>query len=427
MFVLWMRTLLQHHIHQVIIGLLGILVYIYSSTQLQLPINEEVMFYTPDAKSYQDVALWLKGGGLTESVGMRPLLYPLLILTSSFLGGVKAIWLVQFIFWWLSLIFIFNAIKQSTQKYVLAYLGTLVMMCNLSLIALTYHGLTEVSTVFVTSYFIWWLTHEKDHINTLSFIHRFVLFLVILTLIKPVFAIPLLGVVIFVIPLFYRRKYFNHPKKIWMLLMILLPILVQIAIVKINFNQTKVSIIGQKTMTEYLVAQGIQKIEQIDRATAIEKSKSLSSSEQMEYLKTHSTVYFDCFLDNVETNIKGTPTYLLYPEHYANIPLSEFMLDYNEKSLFVHQIFVWIVLVALVILLMIGERIDFLVLLITFSIGAYYILATGISFFQGDRLTLPAITFGVFTYTVATNHLIDQITKLIHQRKFAKSSTVQKA
>ena len=95
-----------------------------------------------------------------------------------------------------------------------------------------------------------------------------------------------------------------------------------------------------------------------------------------------------------------------------NNQLAVFMKTYNIKTLKVHYVFIVLVFLLLIILLIKKDYPTFIFLLFTYSLGAYLIISTGISFWQGDRLTLPAISIWAFIYPLVLFYYI----KLLYQK-----------
>jgi hypothetical protein len=375
------------------------------------------MFSTPDSQTYLDVADWMENGTDTESIAKRPILFPIIILISSKIGGIYGIWFLQFIFWLISANLIFLTIKKLTDNIYFSYAGALLFITNLSLISLTFHALTEVTTTFVLSFLGYFIVTNFSSFKNVRFIHGLILFLVLLTIIKPVFYLPLLFTLLMPLPFFYWRKYKENPKKLLNLLLILFPLFLQLGIMKTKYGEFKVSKIASITLTDYLLTQGIEKIDGTDPETANEKANSLSPSEQRKYLMENFSVYFDLFFSNVKSNIKAFSTFLLYPAGKENIPMANFMLEMNSYYYKIHQIFLLLTIILLVILIRKKDLGNLIILILFSSLTAYYIFTTGVSTYQGDRLTLAAISIWIPLYLFILFHLTSMISSFILKRK----------
>ena len=392
---------------------LAAIVYIIVFLNLNSTVSNEIAFSTPDALTYQNVANWLSQGIDSESISIRPILYPLILLIATKLGGVYVIWGIQVIFWFLSILFTFLSIKQLTKSYIFAYLGAFIIMSNLSLIALTLHALTELTTIFLLSTMLFFLVKKIEQYRNLPFFHTFLFFLVLLSILKPIFSIPLYCVLFIALPLFYLKKYFKNPKKIFTLILIILPLLIQLSIIKTKYNQTKISLIGSTTFTNYFVAQGIQKIESINWNDAVKKANSFSKEQQLNYIYKQLDFYSYLFKKNITDNITGKATFLLHPKGFENYQLAKFMKSYNTITLKIHFVFFFLVIPLILIFLKKKNYSILILLLFFYTLGAYYIIATGISFFQGDRLTLPAISIWACIYPF----ILSSYRKLLYSTK----------
>ncbi|OFX81075.1 MAG: hypothetical protein A2X12_08225 [Bacteroidetes bacterium GWE2_29_8] len=92
--------------------------------------------------------------------------------------------------------------------------------------------------------------------------------------------------------------------------------------------------------------------------------------------------------------------FLLYPDGYEKYRLSLFMKHYNNVMLILHCIFL-IFIFPLIFIFIKSRNFSILIFLVFFSIlEFYYIFVTGISFWQGDRLTLPAIAIWSCIYPI---------------------------
>src|SRR5690606_2081108 len=104
------------------------------------------------------------------------------------------------------------------------------------------------------------------------------------------------------------------------------------------------------------------------------------------------------FTQNIKDNITADPPFLMPTGETGNLYLYTLMLKFNRLYYHVHLIFIPIYLIAVV--LFINQK-DYIPLIITsafYFLGAYYIIVTGISFWQGDRLVLPSISIWSSVY-----------------------------
>jgi hypothetical protein len=406
-----MRLLLKKEGSLFTLNFLAIALYSIILTLTKPTISSEIMFSTPDAGSYKDVADWILYHTESESVSIRPILYPILILTSNSIGGIHGIWFLQFAFWLLSINFTFLAIKNLTKSNAYAFAGSIFLISNLSLIALTLHGLTEITTVFLLSILILYIARKKEVYLSPNFFNICTLLLVLLTLVKPTFYIPLLAVLFIAFPFIYFSKFIKKPTHFLKLALILLPLIVQLCIIKTKYGELKVSLIGSITLREYILPQGVEKIEGISFDEARIKSREFSRKEQLEYMTSHLPTYLNLFFTNIKDNIKGSPTFLLYPEGYENQSLAKYESKYNKAYFILAIILTALTIPILIILYKYRSFPPLVFLLIAFALWLYYILVTGISFWQGDRLTLPSVVIIASVFPVVIFHYFEILNK----------------
>src|SRR5665213_1662142 len=102
-----------------------------------------IVYSTPDSRSYHVVGEWLLGSRpLPPESLMRPFLYPLLQGLAAHLGGVLGVWLLNVALWFFAL----NLTAAATFRFVksswVAAFVFLALATNVSLILLSFHGLT---------------------------------------------------------------------------------------------------------------------------------------------------------------------------------------------------------------------------------------------------------------------------------------------
>lgn len=396
--------------HFYVVNLLAIFGYFLVLLNLKAGISLDIMYSSSDAGTYIEVANWIFSGEDSKFVEHRPFLFPLILLVLSKIGGVTAIWFFQFSLWLLTINLLFESIRKITKKTLLAYAGAIALMINLSVITLTLHALTEITTLFLLTFFVSFFTKNSSRRKELFFIHRIILFLVILTVIKPVFFFPLLFILGIITPLFYFRHYVKRPVKIVTLLLILLPLLVQITIMHVKYDSVSVSNISERTFTRYLLTKGIQEIENIDnRNEAIEMAESFTAEEKKKYFISHFSVFHSIFWKNIEENIKSKSTFLSYPVGYENYSLATKMKIMNKVYYFIHLLFLPLCLFLFVILLYKKMNTDAIILFCLYGLCGYYIFVSGISFYQGDRLVISVISVWIFVYLFVINNYIKWI------------------
>lgn len=397
----------------IILNIFGITFYFWIMALSGIEINFNTLFATNDAKTYREVAHWISESTATENTAIRPVLYPLYLVISSKIGGVFGIWFFQFILWLLSINLTFSTLQKLTKSLIWSSLGALVLISNLSFIALTFHALTEVATVFLLTLTIYISIKNREHFRSFSFFRNLILFFVLLTLIKPVFYFPLLGLIFVILPLFYFKVLIQKRNNFILLGLILAPLILQLTIVKLKHNKLNVSTISGKTLDEYILAQSIEDKFKVERDSALIMVSSMTSDEKFTFFKQNFSLVAKRFKNNLEGNILSAPVYLMSYVKNPNQKLIDYMVDVNEKYYKWHRYFI-ILFIPFLVLLYRKKEYNLLYITLFFGLlNIYYLMATGISYWQGDRLTFAAIGIFSFLYvymfyvffTIAFNYL----------------------
>jgi len=372
--------------------------YLLITFNLKIDVSEEIFFSTPDSKTYLEVANWISGGENTDSIAIRPILYPLILLVLKEIGGVDALFFFHTILWFFIINYTFLTVKRLTKKIVFAYLGAFIVASNLSLISMTYHGLTEVWTAFLLTVLLYFIVKYKKAYKSLDFIQGILLVLVLLTITKPVFQIPLYIFLFIILPVFYGKKLLKSIPKIVTLLVILIPLFIQLSIVNKKSGNITVSTIKTKALVNYFIPQGIIQIESIDRKQALIKAKSLTVGERNTFIFSNKRKYFTLFFLNIKNNIKGYPTFLNYPKGYSQKTFSNYMLSMNNIIYGLHLIFIFPILFMIYDFFKERKTQETIISIILSLLLWYYLITTGVSYWQGDRLVLPSISIWACLY-----------------------------
>lgn len=289
------------------------------------------------------------------------------------------------------------------------------MALNFSLIALTYHALTEVTTVFLVSGMIYFITHNVEKYNSSFFLRGILLFFALLSSVKPLFAIPSYIFICFYI--FYLLK-FSRKKFIDLAFMVLVisPLIIQLTLMKIKYDKVIVSEISSLTLKRYLIAQGLEaqynrhNNVKKDWAYFVSKGEHLTNKEIYDELISNYTLYNHLLINNIKDNLNGYPTFLLFPEQISNVFLASFMQPMNKAIRSVHVFFIIPVLFLILLSFRNKKYLD-LSILIGFTALLYYIIITsGISFWAGDRLLIITLPIWIFLYSYIANYLINCFT-----------------
>lgn len=394
-----LKTLFATYSNHIVLSLIAIIGFtLFHITADLLPRNE-LTFVTSDAVTYNEVAQWITTGEVSESLSTRPLLYPFVLMIVIHIFGQDALFWVQAIFWLIAVNVCFSSLSHVTRNKILPWVGAVIFMSNLSLMALTAHALTELITILILSVLVFVVVRFKSDYQHLRYGLKILTLFVALTLTKPVFFLPTVLLVCLVL-IFYKKLIFNYPKRLVIIVFIISPLILQMSLVYSKFDVFKVSTISSRTFSRYFVAQGITEIENIHRTVAIKKSEGFSKSERWQYVLKNRQTYIGLFLKNIRENIKGAPIYLKYPGPLTGDKTEYFMKHYNHISYVLHRIMFFIGLVSMAFMLS-KKNFDLLIVtLILFTLNVYLLVVSGISFHQGDRLTISNIAIWTVLYPV---------------------------
>jgi hypothetical protein len=370
---------------------------------LKININKTLMFSTFDSSTYLSVANWIQGSSAANYTMIRPFLYPLVLVICYNGFGPFGLWLFQFLCWIFSINFLFLAIRRITGNSALSFIGAGLFALNCSFFMLTFHALPEVLTTFLLSFLVFIISCNFHNFRTLAFFQRTLLILVLLAIVKPVFYFVLVFLLLVIFPIYYLKENLRRPKKFLISLLILIPLFIQIGIMKYRFNTFGVSEIGGNTFRDYFFAQGLQNINNITYEDAVHQAQTHSGNEQISYILAHKKSYLKSYLGNLYDNIDAEPVLLESPVLYK--PLYRFTTNLNTIYLVLHLLFL-IPLIFVIVNSARKRKYRDVVLFLWMAALLYYILLTsGISFWQGDRLVLPSLPLWITLYILITNYL----------------------
>jgi len=364
---------------------------------LDLTINSDLLFLTTDSKEY----LYTSTEFFSFDTGYsytRPFLYPLIIIFTYYPFGAFGLWFIQFIFWIGSVNLIFLTLVKLTQHITFSFIASFLFIINITIIVLTFHGLTELTTIFLLSILSYYLSKYLSSIRTLKVLHVSLFLLTLLTVVKPLFYLPFLFVLFIICPIFYWREYKKTPKKLAQLFLVLLPLLFQMSMMKMKYDKFTVSEISSLTFKKYILAQIIERKDGVSRDCSIIMANEIKPSEIRSFITQHKFHFNILFFQNLTANINGDPSYLSIPKNHEHPKFKKFMIKLNSFYYQVHFIAISPLLICLLILLFKKEFAKSIFIFALSSCVLYIFLTSGISFWQGDRLTIIAVPLFTIIY-----------------------------
>jgi hypothetical protein len=392
----------KKHSDVYVLNYLLLLIYCFFFYSLDIDIESGIMFTTYDSTTYVHTSNEFYKFSETGFSNFRPFLFPLILLIMLNTVGVAGLWLMQVCFWFIAINLLYFSIKKATGKAVLAYVGGLIMATNFSFFGLTMQCLTEVTTILLVSMLLYTVVTHVSAMRSIAFFHRILILIVLLTVIKPVFYIPLLAVLFIVLPVFYFKYYLQTPRKVLFLLLWLMPLFFQFSIMKIKYNTFTVSLISAETFRNYLFAQGVQQNDGSSLEDARKKSIAFTPSEVNAYLLENKSLYASIYFQNLKNNLNGFSSFLIGPRGFIYTGWASYMTFVNAIYYYLHLLFVFPLLFLLYYLLKRKNAWQlFCMLLIPLLIIYYIFLTSPVSFNEGDRLVITTLPLWIFSYVLA--------------------------
>lgn len=410
-----MELLKKNREYVILNGLLFIFLF-FVLKDFPIPLSKETLLFASDAQEYMATGQSLIDDSIKGSLVTRPFLFPLLLLVITSIGGYKLWFIFQLLLWISSVNLIFCSFKKWKIPLVLSVIGLIVFCFNFSIIALIYHALNEVVIIFLVCCLIWLIANYQRCFFSLKVLQKLLFLLVVLTLIKPLFLLPMIAFVGLIVIL-NVRKYFHSPKLLLILLLIVSPIFAQMCLVKVVDGKFTFSEISTKTYNRYIFTQLHQKNHNCDRPTALGAIEGMSSAEISSISKQHKQELFALFQENLELNLSGRPVFLELNRTKENKFFVSVMKEHIQlfSNLFYFG-FAWVVLFF--IHLLVRKRFIELSGILFIGVLMYYIyVSSGISGLQGDRLVIVALPLAIVFYLYVINYYFVEIKNVIEKTR----------
>ena len=392
-------SILNKYKFEFILNLLVILFYIFIYTNLHFQLSENIMFSTPDSLSYLNVSKWIETGNVTNSIEIRTFLFPLLLFICLKIGYFT-IWFLHLIFWIISYNLIYQTVVSITNNKIYSVLPVLFFVTNLSLITMSFHALTELTATFLISLFCYIIVKYRFILKEIKIFHYLLIVLIFLSLIRPVFTYFTLffGVLMLIKGNF--KNYFQKPKLLYLLILIISPLIIQITINKITFNSISISKIGNQTITDYYLTDGIIHLKNKNRNEARKIAREMNRSKKIELLMNNKLLYLRIYKNNIIENIRSSSNFLNYPKGSISPNMYNTMIILNKIYFQLHIIFAFLIPISLIIMYK-QKKTELIFLTISInSILIFILLTSGVSNRQGDRLALPSIGCWTTLYSI---------------------------
>ena len=383
------------------VGSVSLLFYTIAHMTLGYPVSDGVLFSALDAREYRDVGDWLLGGADTQGTLVRPFLYPLLVATFHWSAGAVGVWAMQVLAWMATVLAIHLSVLRAGAGRALAWVASSLVLIDLSLFALTYHALTEVVATMLVSLITLHVVSGRASWRSSGYFIILVGLLGLLGLIKPLF-FPLLLFHLFIIgPVFYRRTFIGSTRPTLLLLMALAPVLLQMALMFSRHAHVGISTIGETTFRNYLFARSFGKVHGMELKVAMDSVASMGPSQVKDAALQMPGMLVRQYLTHLEDNIYYAGGYTLEMAPGAERPIGTFIMDRINKMYCILHVLALIPCLYVFVLAYRRRAFgELATILIPMAVTYLVLLTSGISFWQGDRLILPAIGAWTFLYPV---------------------------
>lgn len=366
------------------------------------------MFWASDAQSYRSVADWIIGNNNSTNVLVRPVLYPLIIMIGRAIGNNYGIWGLQFLMWIISGLILYRTLKTTIRNNYLIALGLILYTGNITLMLLTLHALTEVTVILLITILIAWINNNKAvEQNRFWLLVLFIMSL--LVLLKPLFISIWLIVLLYRIVAFIYDRIRRHVSWKYFVFMVIaiLPILVQLSLLKIKFNQFTVSNIGAITLKNYLFSRvyGDLHMESVEKARS--DTINFSQKEIYEYLFTHFGKTIESYIWNLCNNFLSGSNIVNYPK--PNKYLFFYMRLLNIGYFIIHVLMIPISIIAAVQLFKKRSWNKFYIIISLMFLLFVIFASSGITFWQGDRIILPGLPIWIILYCIVFTSLLNSL------------------
>lgn len=397
----WQRSALW----LIAINTIAITFYFFIVLKLGFPESlRETTFYGLDSNEYMAMGEWIFGNPAVSCSDTRPFLFPALIKLFSIFGGELGIWFMHFSLWLVSLNLVFLSIKKMLNAY-WAAVAFCVMLINLSFIIYTMHALTEIVTIFLLSYFVWFSTSWHNRTNEPGFWCRLIFITSLAAVVKPLFSVALYLVLLcFIIFLIRKRTLFKR-RTFFLLAISLLPVIIQLSIMGVQFGKFTISTIGSVGVRNYFYAKYFADINNIpfpldggptekDRNYVLSQIDSLSVTDIGKSLSEYPGTALKTYLNILHLNFNYECTIIDWNKYTE---LAVWTLKTNKNYLKLHMVMLF--LLPLTIYLYRKNK-DFIIYSSLLLIPLLIIISSsGINYWQGDRYLLVGLPLWSALYT----------------------------
>ena len=341
-----------------------------------------------DARSYLAAGQQIFGREtdfmMYDALRFRPFLFSF-ILALLYSAGPFWVWLFQCCCWflWLNTLFLAGTKLMRGHKLIPFFIS-LFALTNAGLVGISLHALSEVFSMALLGILLLIVARKNHPIQEQA---GWLVFLsALLTVIRPVFLLLTLFFIILFLIKTLKEERTALLRKAGLFLAALLPVWIQMALMYVHYGEVFISEIGAHTFRNHLAAQVLMQ----DRSLPLEEARdavwAMTQPELYRYLLGEAFISIHIWFSNLLASFNTPSWFVNYPE-YHNL-LTKYSLYWNRFSallFFLSLLFTgWIHLRR--------TKWPDLRLLILLFVTASIWLTAGISFGEGDRLLMPALS-----------------------------------
>jgi hypothetical protein len=374
--------------------------------------SSEILYAPPDAQSYLAVAEWIRGkvSDVPPATIVRPLGYPaFLAMIRSVSATPMAVVIAQFLLWLASINLIAAAAWRFTGRCVWGYIAGVIMMTDISLILISWRALTETCAVFALSAWVYCIA-RIDFAKARGWrIFAALLLIAVATVIRPLFFMPFVAMAVAAVVMFWRRE-----GAVAWIFAASMPVAAQMAFMMSVHHLPTVSIIGKVTLRSYYLSQLAGKAGIVDREgvrSALTADQPVSTVKTIRFLARNPIIAARCYYDNLlHGNLLQSASDA--PEFSRRALVIETL---NRAYVQLH-----VMLLPMVLLVLVAFRDQTAAkAAATYLLFAFVIASCGISFWQGDRLTLTALPLWIPIYAAVISRMAALFAPIFHGRNAA--------
>lgn len=352
------------------------------------------LWASPDSVTYREVAAWIAGGPATENTLIRPFFYPALLAAALSLMGPAGPLVLQTAAWIGTGVSVYAGAALVTGRRAWALAATALFASNLSLMLLVRQALTEPVAAFLLGLLavVW---ARRLHRPTRAGLLGAVLLAALLTAVKPVYVLVLLPTAGYAAWRGVRAAGGVRRGRFAVgLALALLPVAVQLGIMRHQHGLWALSTIGERAVADYFVPRVYGAVRGVSVEAARAQTGPLSAAAHRRFLLGHPGATLRTFAGLVVENVAARSNAIRPDQRAAYL----YMRAWNAAALAVHVAG----LVALGVALVRWRRRRAwppAEVALALAVPVYAVLLTaGLTYWQGDRIVLPVLPVWLVLY-----------------------------